>query len=248
MISKKTIKFIKSLQIKKYRKQEQSFLVEGAKNVQELIMSDYEITLVLGTQSFLDNHQKLLDEANIEFVMVKDQELANIGSFKTNNAALAVARMHGNKKLEIKKNEFSLVLDGVRDPGNLGTIIRIADWYDIKNIICSSDSADVYNPKVIAATMGSFVRTNLYYTDLVAFINDYKDMSVYGAFLNGRNIHQEKFDAGGFIVVGNESKGINPQLEKCINMKLTIPRFGGAESLNVANATAIICDNIRRNH
>ena len=203
MIGKKTLKYIKSLQLKKYRKAEQCFLVEGAKSVLELLASDYKIRTVFATSVFLNQQKQFLSRKNITIVEVSEEALAAAGTYKTNNAAIALVEMKENAPLKIE-GAFSLVLDQVKDPGNLGTIIRIADWYGIKNIICSLDCADRYNPKVIAASMGSFTRINLFYTDLETYLEKC-NMTVYGAYLNGENIHHCAFKKEGLLLMGNES-------------------------------------------
>lgn len=246
MISKATIKFIKSLQIKKYRKQEQCFVVEGAKSVLELLQSDFETTLIVGTGEFMDH----LKNPAAELIPVTEKELHSLGEFQTNTGALAVARMKPNERPVIKGNHIGLVLDDIRDPGNLGTIIRIADWYGINAIIASAETADFYNSKVITSSMGSFTRLPVYYTDLPTYLkqHDVSGLTTWGAFLDGQNVHECDFSNGGLIVIGNESKGISPAVEKLVTRRITIPRFGKAESLNAAIATGIICDNIRRMH
>ena len=242
MLSKAKIKFVKSLQIKKYRKQEQSFIVQGAKSVQELLESDFETLMIVGTGQFLDT----LSVKGVELITAKEAEIGELGEFQSNDAVLAVARMKQNTEPQLNQDGFTLVLDDIRDPGNLGTILRTADWYGIKVVIASPETADFYNPKVISATMGSFTRIGFYTTELVPVLSK-STTKIYGAYLEGKNVHEEKFSAGGLIVIGNESRGIAPELEKFITDKITIPRFGKAESLNAAIATAIICDNIRRN-
>lgn len=245
MVSKKTLKFVKSLQLKKYRKQEQSFIVEGAKNVLELVRSNFRVTTIFATPLFLNDNLNLLQKFDFEIFEVDEGTLASIGSFKTNNTVLAVAKTRENIPIKVNPHEFSLLLDDVRDPGNMGTIIRIADWYGINKIICSKECADFYNPKVIAASMGSFTRIEVYYTELASFIKG-AEMDVYGAFMKGENVHKINFGPGGLILMGNESKGIDPELANLNISKIHIPRFGGAESLNVAVATAVICDNLKR--
>jgi RNA methyltransferase, TrmH family len=168
-----------------------------------------------------------------------------LGEFQSNNTVVAVAEMKPNQSFQLPPHTFGLVLDDIRDPGNLGTIIRTADWYGINHIIASEETADFYNPKVISATMGSFTRMNIFYTSLPEYLSETKT-KVFGAFLDGKNVHEITFDSGGFIVIGNESRGISPDVEKLVSERITIPRFGKAESLNAAIATAVICDNIRR--
>jgi len=241
MLSKARSKFIKSLQVKKYRKQEQRFVVQGAKSVLELLASDFEVESVLGTIDFV----KQLQHVKAEIVTVTERELEDLGEFQSNDAVLAVARMKDNRPVAVGDQEFALVLDDIRDPGNLGTIIRTADWFGISKIVASEETADFYNPKVISATMGSFTRVAMYYTKLEQYLAGIK-LPVFGTFLNGRSIHELDFGKGGLIVIGNESKGISATVEPFVTQKITIPRFGKAESLNAAIATAVVCDNIRR--
>lgn len=245
MVSKNTVKFIKSLHRKKFRKQEQSFFVEGAKNVTELLQANFTVTKLLYTEKFEKEHKTLLDRFEGDKVLVNQDVLHRVGTFQTNDAALAVARMPESQDVEIGKGDLVLALDDVRDPGNLGTIIRVADWYGINKLIISPESADFFNPKVLNASMGSFCRVRFVYTPLdviLAKIN----LPVYGAFLNGDNLHNHALGEEGVIVVGNESKGISGDLEPFIHHKISIPQFGGAESLNVGIATAVICDNFMR--
>ncbi len=243
MLSKADIRYIKSLQVKKYRKQEQCFIVEGAKSVQELLGSDFHTVMLIGTAEFLST-VSVSSDCRVE--QVSEAALQGLGEFQTSTAAVAVAKMKPNKPLTFNDDEFAVVLDDIRDPGNLGTIIRTADWYGINKIIASPETADFYNPKVISATMGSFTRTQILYADLEGFLSSVKGKSVYGAYLEGQNIYKTRFATGGFIVIGNESRGISEQLEPLISQKITIPRFGRAESLNAAIATAVILDNVRR--
>jgi TrmH family RNA methyltransferase len=242
MLSKANIRFIKSLQVKKYRKQEQCFLVEGAKSVLELIQSDFELVKLVATPQFLDGLQEPVEA---EILTVTEKQMEGLGEFQTNNSALAIARLKPNAPLKADVHSFAIVLDDIRDPGNLGTIIRTADWYGISSIIASEETADFYNSKVITASMGSFTRVRIFYTDLDEYLAK-ASVKVYGAYLNGKDVHTMQFGSGGLIVIGNESRGISPGLEKYITDKITIPRFGKAESLNAAIATAIICDNLRR--
>jgi TrmH family RNA methyltransferase len=241
MISKAQVKFIKSLQIKKYRKQEQCFLVEGAKSVQELVNSDFEVTLIAGTSDFLSTAKW----NGIDVVEVSEKELESVGEFQSNNGAVAVARMKANEPVTISPDEFAIMLDDIRDPGNLGTIIRTADWYGINKIIASNETADFYNSKVITSTMGSFTRVRLFYTDLKQYLNSNKQR-VFGAYLDGKSVYSTDFGRGGIILIGSESHGISADLEQLVSDKITIPRIGKAESLNAGIATGIILDNLRR--
>lgn len=244
MISKSKLKFIKSLQVKKYRKQEQSFVVEGAKSVSELLASDFVVTWLAASEKFLVQNEKLIHSRNTEAVSASENELEQLGSFQTNDAAIAVARMKPNAMPNLKE-EYCLVLDDLRDPGNVGTIIRTADWYGIKNIIASAETADFYNPKTISATMGSFCRVNVFYTDLPDFLLK-NSLPVFGAFMEGVDVHQVDFGTKGAIVIGNESNGISDAVAKLVTQRVTIQKIGGAESLNAAIATGIILDNVFR--
>jgi len=248
MVSKAVLKYIKSLQVKKYRNQHQAFVVEGAKSVLELIRSGYELQHLFITESFLKEHTSLMAKG-LKYEVVTETDLVKAGTFASNNAALAVANMRQLPKLSIKPTELVIALDDIRDPGNLGTIIRIADWYGIKTIVCSETCADFYNPKVISATMGSFTRINAYYLDLANWLQQHKaDHEIYGASLDGTNIHQLQLKPTGIIVMGNEANGIKPEVADQVTKLIKIPAFGNAESLNVATATAIIIDNFRRNN
>ncbi len=242
MISKATTKFIKSLQLKKYRKLERLFVVEGEKSVLEALNSDFKVRQVLGTERFLKGHESLL--CRVEHAEVTGKVLASLGSFVTNKAALAIVEMKENRFKEFPPG-YSLALDGINDPGNLGTIIRIADWYGIKQVVASRETADVYNPKVIAATKGSFSRVNIYYTSLENFLPTV-DLPIYGAFMTGENVHNVQFQPSGILLMGSEANGISGQVGQNVSHKITIPKYGQAESLNVAMATAVLCDNITR--
>lgn len=243
MLTKSTIKFIKSLQEKKYRKQEQCFIVEGAKSVHEVLVSDFEVLHLIATPEFLENLPASAE--GIELTEAKSSQLSSIGDFKTNDAALAVVRMKPKGEVVINPNGFTLVLDDIRDPGNFGTLIRTADWYGIDTILASDETVDFYSPKVISSTKGSFTRVNVSYTSLtqVLAINT---LPVYGAFLDGESAHTVRFPKAGLLVIGNEASGISPAVEKFVTNRITIPRYGKAESLNAAIAGAILLDAIRR--
>lgn len=246
MISKARIKYIKSLQVKKYRKEEQLFLVEGAKSVEELLNSDFVVTWVAATESFQAANSRLLKARALELITTSDAELTGISSLQSNNGALAIAQIKTNNPPVAQPAEMILVLDDIRDPGNLGTIIRTADWYGIRNIVASEETADFYNPKTISATMGSFCRMNFYYANLEQYLSSVSGL-IYGAYLRGENIHRMTIPRGScHLVIGNESRGIAEGLEKFIQHKITIPSFGNAESLNAGVATGILLDNFRR--
>jgi TrmH family RNA methyltransferase len=245
MLSRPRIKYIKSLQVKKYRKQEQCFVVEGGKNVKEVLQSGFTVKWLVATSDFLAANRELADRFEGEISVATAATLKGLGDFRTNDSALAVVQMVENIEPAIKQDAFYLVLDDLRDPGNLGTIIRTADWYGITGIIASPETADVYNSKVIAASMGSFTRVGIYYTNLPDYLRK-SDLPIFGTFLTGENIHLVDRVPGGLIVIGNEANGISSEVEKLVTRRITIPRFGRAESLNAAVATAIVCDNLVR--
>ncbi len=245
MISKAKVKYIKSLQVKKYRKQEQCFVVEGSKSINELLRSDFEVIWVGATKTFITRHEQQLSERAVEVSEATEMELSSLGAFQTNDAAIAIARMKPNVSLQVAGNEVVLILDDIRDPGNLGTIIRTADWFGVHKIIATAETADVYNSKVISASMGSFCRVQIFYTDLSAYLSSYKK-SVYGTFLDGVDVHSVNFSEGGLIVIGNEANGISKPVEELVTTRITIPRYGAAESLNAGIATGIVLDCMAR--
>src|SRR5690606_26057228 len=241
MISKAKGKYIKSLQVKKYRKQEQCFVVEGRKSVAELIRSNYETILLLAIRQLRSEFGRSLRHGT-EVVEVEASDLTGLGEFQSNDGALAVARMKPGQAVDISEDEWLLAVDDIRDPGNLGTIIRTADWYGIRKIVASEQTAEFYNPKVINASMGSFLRVAMYYTSLSVYLGT-STVPVVGAFLDGKDIHGVDFGESGILVIGNESHGISPAVASRIETRVTIPRFGAAESLNAGIATAVILDN-----
>jgi len=208
-----------------------------------LLLSNYEILDLFVSPHFNDGYRSQIEGFAGELTVVKPADLQGLGLFKSSREALAIARCNPNVKFEILRGEYALALDRIRDPGNLGTILRIADWYGITKIVCSKDCAELYNPKVIQSSMGSFTRTMTFYTDLLDFLDT--KIPVYGAFLDGTDVHQTHFKEHGIIVIGNESQGIDRQLQSRIDSKITIPKYGKAESLNAAIATAVICDALR---
>jgi RNA methyltransferase, TrmH family len=199
----------------------------------------------LSPKIFFKKNDHLIDHKKVEADIVEQQEIENISTLETNNAALAVVKQKNNSAPEIGKEEVVLALDTIRDPGNLGTIIRLADWYGIKNIVAAYSTVELYNPKFIAALKGSFTRVNVFYTDLYKYLAEIK-LPVLGTFLEGENVHTLTFPQSGILLMGNESKGIDDALAAHVTQKITIPRFGHAESLNVSIATAIILDNWKR--
>lgn len=237
MLSKPKIHYLKSLQDKKIRHEIGRFVVEGKKSILETINSNFRIVEGFFANDFLNPLQK-----NFPIKLVSQDELKKISSLSTNKDGIIVVEI---PKILPPKNfdkNFTIVLDGINDPWNLGTIVRIADWYGISNIVASSDSVDIFNPKSIMATMGSFTRVNIFYENLEKFFTQNPNIPVYGAFLDGQNIRTLEKIKPWFIVIGSEANGIRENLEKFITQKITIPRFGQAESLNAGIATAIIVD------
>lgn len=245
MISKSNAKFLKSLQIKKYRKEHSCFLVEGSKSVNELVGAKFEVVTIYATKIYLDKHVSLWE--GVEIIEVKEKELGSVSFLQSNNSVLAVVKTLDLEFTPPPSNKLSIALDSVNDPGNLGTIIRIADWYGISEVYCSLDTVDFYNPKVVSATKGSINRVNVHYCDLTELI-DKTDLPVYGAFLDGENVHELKVEDGveGVLLMGSEAHGVSQKLESGVTRRITIPSFGATESLNVSIATAIICDNLKR--
>jgi TrmH family RNA methyltransferase len=241
MLSKNQIKLITSLQQKKYRKQEQLFFAEGVKVVQELLQSNFEL------QDLFTTKQDFISVSKTKVHAISDAELKKISALATPNSCLAVFKIP--KAKEMKESGLILALDDVRDPGNLGTIIRLCDWFGIEMLFCSEETVDVYNPKVVQATMGSISRVNVVYGDLENFLVKTK-LTVFGTFMDGKNIYQESLPKEGIIVMGNEANGISEAVEKLVTDRIAIPRFGDlqiTESLNVATATAIILSEFKRN-
>lgn len=245
-----TIKLIRSLHQKKYRNQEQLFTVEGTKSVLELLASDLQTKKLFYTEKFENQYFSFIQKAKNripEVERITQKQLEKITTFKTNDTVLAVVKIPKNQSFPFHHahDEFALALADIRDPSNLGTIIRIADWYGISKIICSETCVDWYNPKTISASMGSFIRIKSFYTNLESFLPQIQ-LPVFGAFMEGTPIHEFEEISKGIILIGNESQGIPKNLESIVSQKITIPRFGHAESLNAGIATAIICDNFMR--
>ncbi len=237
MLSKNEVKYIQSLYHKKTREAERVFVVEGPKIMEELLASDYTVRKLYATDEWTKT-----PDLSVDLIRVSPDELQRISGLQTANQVLAVVEQKMNFKPELK-NKLTLVLDGIQDPGNMGTIIRIADWFGIEQIIASNDSVELYNPKVIQSTMGSFIRVGMWYDDLADIIKT-ANVPVYGALLNGKNVMEMDKVAEGLVVIGNESKGIREEVQQLITQPITIPRFGNAESLNAAVATGIILSHL----
>jgi TrmH family RNA methyltransferase len=245
MISRQKLKLIKSLQLKKYQKQEQKFLVEGEKSVLEILDSRYKINTLLATKRFLRSYQYLFQEKYFEVVEAGVDELTRAGTLKTSNHAIAVVEIPETEDRDLSAIPILPVFESLQDPGNLGTILRTCDWYGLDTIVLSNDSVDVYNPKVIQASMGSFIRVSVVYRDLEEFLSQ-TDVPIYGTKTRGEIIYKITWPRKLIILFGNESRGIPERLDPFISKVISIPKSGEAESLNVGIATAVILDNLQR--
>jgi len=246
-LSKNKIKLINSLTRKKYRKKEQLFICEGEKIFKTLVDSNFKIVEAFAVPDFIDKN-KIIEKFN--FSEITENELKKISELSTPQKVLALVEIPTNNLENIQfENKLSLVLDKIQDPGNLGTIIRIADWFGIENIICSSNTVDIFNPKVVQSTMGSIFSVNIFYTDLQDFLKKHDNSPIYGTFMDGKNIYNENLSSAGFIIMGNEANGISSEIEQFVTSKLSIPTFNKtkvAESLNVAVSAAIVCSEFAR--
>jgi TrmH family RNA methyltransferase len=245
MLSKSQISLLRSLQQKKFRKAHGLFIAEGLKAILEFINSGFAIDTIYHTEATAAKLLNLPQKINLQ--QISDNDLLKISSLTTPQQILAVIHLPQLPILQpaLLKQKYSIVLDGLQDPGNLGTIIRTADWFGITHVVCSEDTVDAYSPKVVQATMGSLARVKVYYTNLQQFLTAV-NLPVYGAFLDGSNIYTTVFGQEGLIVLGNEGNGIRPLLMPLIEHKITIPAAGGAESLNVGIANAIFCSEVCR--
>lgn len=240
MISKNQIKNISQLKQKKFREIEQKFIAEGIKVIQELVESNLKLVHIYSTEviNFGVSPEKI--------TLISEQDLKKISALTNPNTCLAVFEIP--KKTEITRNGLQVALDDVRDPGNLGTIIRLCDWFGITDLICSENSVDVYNPKVVQATMGSITRVKIHYVNLRKYLQQ-TQLPIYGTFMDGKNIYKEDLLTQGIIVMGNEANGISEEIEALVTQRISIPRFGDlqiTESLNVATATAITLSEFKR--
>ncbi len=242
MVSKNQIKLITSLQQKKYRIAHQLFIAEGIKVIQELLNSNFELVNLYTTkEDFKQVHSS-------QKTIISEADLKKISALSTPNSCLAVFKIADEKP--IVNSGLILALDSVRDPGNMGTILRLCDWFGIQQLLCTMETVDIYNPKVVQATMGSIARVNVNYVDLKAYIENAKG-PVFGTFMDGENIYKTTLPQEGIIIMGNEANGISPELEKIVSNRIAIPRFGDiqkTESLNVATATAIVLSEFKREY
>ena len=234
-------RFIRGLRFKKHRQRAQAFVVEGEKSVHLLLRSRYEVSLLVGTCACLQTIDARTLDAVETVIQADKNTLASLSSLENNGTLLAVAHMPSQAHATPPKNTWGLVLDGIRDPGNLGTIVRLADWFHIPALICSTDTVDVYNPKVIQASMGSFVHVLVYHTELPTWLCQ-TPWPIFGTFPEGKNMHHTQITSPSLIVIGNEAHGIRPAVLPYIQTRMSIPRYGHAASLNAAMATAIVCD------
>ena len=247
MISKNTIKLVRSLELKKNRKREGLFVAEGPKVVGDLMRHGLRPVRLMATREWQGADGRLaVEEAT-------DEELRRLSFLQHPQQVVGLFPMPDeDRKPDTARagSELCLALDGVQDPGNVGTILRIADWFGIRTVYCSPDTADIYNPKVVQATMGSIARVDVFYTDLVSLLSGLPSaVPVYGTLLDGEDFYDKPLTATGIIVMGNEGKGISEPVRRYVGQKLFIPRFSateGAESLNVAIATAVVCSEFRR--
>ncbi|WP_397363683.1 TrmH family RNA methyltransferase [Olleya sp. R77988] len=236
MLSKNQIKNITRLKQKKYRQQEGLFIAEGVKVINEFLNSNLKLVDLFTTDPF-----NIEDET-----IITDKDLKKISFLSSPNTALAVFKISETENLN--DNGLILALDAIRDPGNLGTIIRLCDWFGVKQLICSKETVDCYNPKVVQATMGSLTRVSIHYTDLEVFLKNTK-LPVFGAFMDGVNVYKSTLPKEGVLILGNEANGISKPIEASVTNKISIPRFGdlqATESLNVATAGAILLSEFRR--
>lgn len=239
MISRNQVKLIQSLSQKKYRQKHELFVVEGLKGVQEFLQSAFVLHSLYTTES-------LLFDSSIDITEINDETLKKISTLKTPNKVVAIFKIP--KPKTIKEEGLIVALDAVNDPGNLGTIIRLCDWFGVKELVCSHQTVDCYNTKVVQATMGSLTRVNINYVDLPDFLSQ-TQLAVFGTYMDGDNLYKSALPESGVLVMGNEANGISDTITKTVTRRLAIPRFGdlkSTESLNVATATAILLSEFKR--
>ncbi|MBC7652018.1 MAG: RNA methyltransferase [Deinococcales bacterium] len=239
MLSKNDVKYIQSLYHKKQRQQEGLFIAEGPKLISELLASKYIIQKIYAVADWVKNNTAVKQP----IVVVTNNDLQRISNLQTPNQVLAIVQQQLPITTPVFTNQLSIVVDGIQDPGNLGTIIRNADWFGITQVICSHNTAELYNPKVVQSTMGSFTRTSVWYTDLATVLANVQ-VPIFGALLQGQSIYQVSKPTAGILVIGNEGNGISNALLPLITNPITIPKIGGAESLNAAVAMGILVSHL----
>ncbi|MDO4228318.1 MAG: RNA methyltransferase [Capnocytophaga sp.] len=240
MVTKNQIKLIQKLQQKKYRFEHQMFVVEGKKSIIEFLHPKFEVEFILATEHFSSD----LPQNKIQ--LTTKEELKKMSFLKNPDQGIAVFKIP--KLQSIRHEGLILALDDVRDPGNLGTIIRLCDWFGVEHLVCSEQSVDCYNPKVVQASMGSLTRVNVHYTDLYSFLNE-TPLSIFATTMNSENVYKTSLPKDFILIMGNEANGISERISKLATKNISIPRFGAlqqAESLNVATATAILLSEARR--
>jgi RNA methyltransferase, TrmH family len=251
VLSKNNIKFINSLKNKKFRNIHRQFIVEGEKMVLELLTSGFRVRQIISIDEWFQKLEVKLPEG-VEITSTDPSTIKKISEQKTPDNVLAIVDIPEKELIPTEiESELSIVLDDIRDPGNLGTIIRTADWFGVKNIICSTDSVDVYNPKVVQSTMGAIFRVNTWYVDLPEFMENYRSkLIIYGTYLDGANIYDLPLTGTGLILFGNESKGISKQYDHYVSKKLFIPAYNQSEpkpeSLNLSISVAVVIAEFRR--
>lgn len=241
MLSKSQIKLITSLAKKKYRKQYQLFVVEGVKSIHEFLKSNFELEQLFS----VDDGVFIVDDS--KYNSITESELKKISFLFNPNRALAIFRIPNIET--INTNQLIVALDNVNDPGNLGTIIRLCDWFGVTDLVCNLETVDCYNPKVVQASMGSLTRVNINYLDLEGFLKEQKAIPLYGTFMQGENIYSTKIEEKGVLILGNEANGISKNIESLVTKKISIPQFGAnkeTESLNVASAASILLSEFKR--
>lgn len=242
MLSKSKIKFINSLKMGKYRKQHKMFFAEGSINVLDFIRNTGLTVEIFAGSEWIENHS--VDISSLTTNEVSEKEMAKITALKSPSEVLAVFKMPEIDLPDFDPNTSGLVLllDDIKDPGNMGTIIRTADWFGVKNIVCSTPTVDAFNPKVVQATMGSLARVNVSYRNLSTWLETVKGANIYGAVLDGEDVSVIDKPSSSILIIGSEAHGISIEVLRFVNFPLTIPRssVGGAESLNAAVATSII--------
>ena len=237
-LSKNHIKLITSLSQKKYRQKHKLFVVEGVKVVQEFLNSSYELDIVFSSDTDFSSTNK--------FIEVTDQELKKISSLKNPNKVLAIFKIPN--QINPIMGGLILVLDSINDPGNLGTIIRLCDWFGIEQLVCSNETVDCFNPKVVQASMGSLTRVAVSYLDLKKYLQN-ASVPIFVADMDGLDVYKTKLPDSALLVLGNEANGISDEIKQLVTTKITIPRYGAfqqTESLNVATASAILLSEFRR--
>lgn len=240
MLSKAQNKYIRSLTQQKFRREHNAFIAEGDKIVREWLASGVQVQMIVGLQEWMERNQRLITrhpEASVH--IVKDHELQALSALQTSNGALLVIPIPKQDAL-LPKKEWCLALDDIQDPGNMGTIIRIADWFGIKHIVCSPECVDIYNPKVVQSAMGGHLRVHIHKAELTSFLKN-AQIPILAATLDGTNLHDAQRMDAAILVIGNESKGISPAVEALATHRITIPGRGGAESLNAAVSAGILC-------